>query len=477
MNGKQRQRLTVLLFGFIVLFAACSYEEPIESDWAPELVMVENPHTLTTEQSVREACQFLGQPVYQDGQQVTLRAGRVPKRYSVETTEFPVRMEEGLFNLKRISQIIPVHVINFDSPQGADAGYAITIADDRFTHKIVAYSEKGHVHLDTDSDAEFWKDRINGYLAKVVNTTRSTKNTRSTVYYHHYLWFAYNWHQQGEPYTDYTPLRNGERASAGCVAVSIGMIMAWHQWPLQGAYPRYETNTKGVVTQKQVFPSYEKATWALFHPHDSRGQVEAKDPRVRTHIADLLAEIGYKLNANYLSPTQTLAYSDNATAVFQHMGYHCLYHMDYYDSEKILDEIKQKRPVMMNGTRRLRKGESGDPRGHTFVITGVITEGRQTSGGQYEDLNKPLYIYLMNGNAGSGDGWYLDDMFKENVYNWLLGSDGRDEASPQVYPYRFRTSILTGIYPNTSNIGVKQNWTIIDDNRADYQNYKNVYPY
>lgn len=268
----------------------------------------------------------------------------------------------------------------------------------------------------------------------------------------HSVTFRYNWHQYGKPYTDYTPFRGGVRASAGCSPVAIGMIMAWHQWPLQGAYPRYESINSTVP--KNYYPEYKEETWALFHPYDFRDEVSPTDPRVREHIANLLAEIGYKLNASYNSSTDTQAAPDWTAELLQRMGYYCKsMQNETFDATIILNDIKLKRPVYMAGN----KAVSGDDKsgGHAYVVSAVMTRGKWV-GSTSTDTGEPMQIFIKNGGAGSGDGWFNVELFEENK-GPTTTEDGRTEGT-FVYKYRFRCKMMTGIRPNYNNIGSKTMW-------------------
>lgn len=427
--------------------------------------MVENPYILTEEESVEQANQFLSQSVLTSDETTTLRSQQFElKDYSIKTNKFKLSIENNASTPKAYMSI-PVHTINYKNNNGEAIGYTITIADKRFTDKVIAYNDEGNIDLLAGEDAEFWEDLIAGYIYNKINQNNtlqsenkqseyltSLRSSETAVFYHHQVTFRFNWHHSGVPYTDYTPFRGGVRAAAGCNAVAIGMIMAWHEWPLQGAYPRYEKTSSGSIILKNHYPEYKNGTWSLFHPYDYRDEVAPTDPRVREHIANLLAEIGYKLNSNYTSSTLTLAAPSYTPAILQQMGYYCKStQLENFNAITILNDIKLKCPVFMIGYKATSKGEGG----HAYVVSGVITRGKQV-GNTTVDTGEPMHIYIKNGNAGSGDGWFNVELFNDNVEPDKT-EDGRTEGV-LVYPYRFRSKILTGIRPNYNNIGSKNIW-------------------
>jgi len=478
-------RSTLYLFiyvfvGSIVFCTSCQNDEMFPGENEPDKNTVENPYVLTQEASVDEAAAFMSRVIVKEGNEISLRSEQPENlSYTVKTNTFSVSLDNEASVKQKKVQNVPVHAINYKNSQGEEAGYALTIADERFLQKVIAFSETGNIDLANREDADFWQDRINGYLYQIVNNPElqadvkleaekavSLRSEPEKIFYQHSMDFRYNWHQSGVPFTDYTPFRNGQRASAGCVAVGMGMIMAWHQWPLQGAYPRYEKDASGRVTLRNITTNYSRNSfWTYFHPLSWRNELSAIDPKIRENTANLLAEIAYKLNSNFMTVASTEAFTNNIYAVFTQMGYNFPYSSKYFDSSLVLKDVDNEQPVLMSGKRERTEAEikAGLYPGHTYVVNGVITQGATNSSGVHVDLKKPVYIYIMNGNAGSGDGWFLEEMFSENSDNSGIKPDGREGASYSVYKYRYHILLWTGIKPNSNNPGSNVIWRVSDD--------------
>jgi len=478
-----RHLMFVMFVSSLVLCISCQQEELFPAEANLTETIVDNPYVLTADASVNEVNSFLSQMAVKDGDEVNLRSSQAENlSYSVETKDFSVSLESDALGGQRQVQNVPVHILNYKNSCGEEAGYALTVGDKRFAHKVIAFNEKGSMDLSSGADADFWQDMINGYIYHVVNNPESEvdmlkKNEKAVslrsepekVFYQHSMDFYFNWHQSGAPFTDYTPFRNGQRASAGCLPVAMGMVMAWHQWPLQGAYPRYEKDASGKVTLRNVTTNYSGSSfWRYFHPSSWRGELPATDPRIRENIANLLVEIGYKLNASYNSSSDTQAQSLNARTVFRQMGYDCSPNSFVsFNSSTILNDIDCEQPVIISAKRTQtdkEKEQQIPPGGHSYIINAVITQGATNGSGVHIDLKKPLYVYIMNGNAGNGDGWYLEEMFSANKNNFGAYPDGRDnDKTIRVYSYRYYAYMLTNIKPNRNNSGSTAIWRVSDD--------------
>lgn len=451
-------KLKSLLMAFLML-VACEPGDLTEKFVSSDMEEVANPNVLSEAESIEEVDRSLNQLILGENHHTALRS-----RYkeSVDCTVSTRGVKVSLnrrANARRAYQTVPVHTIEYKNNEGGFVGRAVTIADRRFADKVIAFIEDADVDLYADDEGGFWEDRIEGYIHRMVNEQEASGELKSVedyvdllssetpVFFHHQLDVRYNWHQLGTPFTDYTPFRNGVRAAAGCNAVAMGMIMAWHQWPLQGNYPRYEKEPNGIVVQKDQYPVYKEETWALFHPDHAAGEIPSTDPLVSEHIADLLAEIGYKMNTDYVSETSANIYPDFACSVFPQMGYYCNEEFGEFDAAAIVEEIDEERPVFMAG---LRQGGYG----HSAVISGVVTWGEHT-GNIAVDTGDAAYIYILNGNAGDGDGWYSVSLFSSNTVTL-----GDDKATFFVYPYRYKCKILTHIRPDYTNAGSKERWRV-----------------
>jgi hypothetical protein len=444
-----------LLFQIIICtlltFAACTSGDSPDDVSPQQPGSMENPYVIEKEKVISETNSFLNRI----SNKTSLRSASVEERdYSIHTSDYAVSVTNSS-GRGTVTQRIPVHIINYKDTERQSAGFAITVGDRRFTDKVIAFSESGSLDLLTDTSADFWDDLIQGYIHKIINSENTRRQISSQTviaaiepdtaqtdaWYYHTLACHTNWHQTGEPYTGYTPFRDGKRASAGCVAVAMGQIMAYHEWPLRGAFERY--SDEGVL--KMTATQYNPNIWALIN-----SPLPAADSTVREHVANLLAEIGYKLNTKYDSNTSASAYPDDAPTVFYQMGYYCK-SLARYDFTKLITDLDNGQPVFMSGWKSAIQGGAG----HAFVVHGAVTRGNLQ-----EDLGIPAYLIIKNGNGGEGDRWILEEIFRINT-NTNRGDrneneqDDDEENYPEseLYPYRYMCRMVTGITPSATNTG------------------------
>ena len=125
---------------------------------------------------------------------------------------------------------------------------------------------------------------------------------------------------QGSPYNNTIKKNKGHNYVAGCVAVAVGQIMAYHK--------------------KNILKSYN---WSKIH------QNNLDDETTTTPISDLLYDIGQGVKMKYgLSVSGgSGASNDDAETYLKNAGYTtCFTGYQYY---KVVDELKQKRPVYLSG--------------------------------------------------------------------------------------------------------------------------------
>ena len=429
-----------MLFVFvsvIMFLGACESEKSIdELAMDDENVFVENTYSLDKEEVLLEVKSF-----FQTNSKGMLRSGQESNLdYEVEELKsIPVQLEDKSSRGRQTYQKVPIYTVQYKNESGKPVGYSVVIGDDRVSNKIVAHNTEGKCDIFDATTADYWEDRISGYIYNEINTetSKDAVNLRSgslPIFYYNMLNWGTSWHHHGNPYSNYTPFRGSVRASAGCTAAAMGEIMAYHQWPRRGAYKKYEQ----VNVLKDVVTDYSSHNWYLINKDDS--YTLPSDPNARNHISNLLAEIAYKLNTNFVNQSEAYAYPSDAPAVFRQMGYNSggVKHLSsYYDPDTFFELIRKdvvdlRRPVFMAAWTAPGQG------GHAFVINGVITNGDQ-----YRDYKTVAYIYVVNVNAGSGDSWYLSDIFK----------NPSSAQGPFLYQYRYNSLIVNDIYPNAANQG------------------------
>lgn len=260
-----------------------------------------------------------------------------------------------------------IYIINFDD----SAGFALV---PRSTSKpeLLAITEKGNYDgEETDNEgfniymdrAYFWiKDSTKlipvdtssnpgvggGGIGDQVITEWKSETERST--YEISPMITTIWHQR-EPFNNYcfdNGASSGEEAPAGCTAIALAQLMAYHEHP-------QSTN----LTFSFAPYSAIELNWSMWKNNvyiDAIG------------IAAFIREIGERVNMDY-SPDGSGASFTNARNYLRNIGYSCGTHQDY-SQIAVLNSLENNHPVMIEGYRR----DTG--KGHAWLIDGYksITE-------------------------------------------------------------------------------------------------------
>jgi len=193
------------------------------------------------------------------------------------------------------------------------------------------------------------------------------------------------WGQTGG-YGIYVP--NG---TAGCVAVAVGQIMRFHEYPLL----------------------YNWNAMAYGYPTDM--------------TARLFAEIGEKVNTDYSKPNESAASTNAACSALKEYGYKNS-RIKNHSAPYVVGQLKERRPVWMRGA------DAGN--GHAWVCDGYKHKRTTTYcevmalDKAYWDYEKKFYYramysgsfsstytyYHMNwGWSGNQDGYYYEDNVKSSI--------------------------------------------------------------
>lgn len=429
----------VVTYGLLIMFSSCNSEDLHEVPSNQEKVVVEkNPHVLSEDEALAESQDFIQNKVvkFSSAETAKLRSRLSHSNRDVKVVNMTIPLIKKTLGLEKVEQNILVYVVNYKNGAGKASGYTVLVGDDRFSEKVIAFNDEGECNMFKGEDADFWKEQISGYIYNVVNYGQENnkmqlKSGAQPATYHIRLSWRTRYHQCGPPYADYTPFRNGVRASAGCAATAMAEIMTYHEWPRQGAYQRYK-NEKVLETVQTKYP---QSSWNLVKKNEEHLFNPLENPIARNHIANLFAEIAYKLNTKFVSFTAAYADPADVPAVFRQMGYRTS-DLQWYFSDtsayfcNIIKEVYDKRrPVFMCGWKKAGGG-------HAFVVMGVV----YSVNGQ--GAKHPSYIYIRNGTAGNDDNWYLADMFKRP-----------NAAYQRPYPYRYDCAIIYGIERDNNNIG------------------------
>ncbi len=392
-----------------------------------------NKHLISKEQAIENNNAFLyyiTSELYNNGELKLRSNHKIDKlKTQFKSVIRIVNIENKNPKIKK-SQEVPIYFINYFSELGEPAGYVVSIGDTRYKKNILAFNYEGSFSLFNSLDSDFWYDRIDGFLHNELNenhvegkdflTKADFPNPPGWEHTGTYSFTKTKWHANGSPYIDFTPYDGPTRSAAGCAAVAMGEIMAYHKWPRIGAYKK--ESSKNVWT-----------TEITSYPLDSWNQIQIANPNVlssiyKKHVSNLLAEIGYKLKMQYHTNV-SYAYPNDAKPVFEQMGYKPnIKHLDY-DIIPVYNQINNKKlPVFMYGY--------SDPSGwggHAYVVDGAILVQRYG-----------YFIHIKNGNGGNGDGYCFSNQFQYSDYNSTS------------YEYRYNCGIMIDIEPNYNNQGSTQ---------------------
>lgn len=193
---------------------------------------------------------------------------------------------------------------------------------------------------------------------------------------------------------------------AGCVAVAMGQIMKYYEYP-------------------------ENYAWD-----------DMLDDRATDTTARLLAEIGDNVNMKY-GPTASGAFLEDALSSFKEdYGYTDVTIINHRD-DKVLDELEAERPVFMSGYDSNAGGHAWVCDGYKLITEGYVyctylvestyssaepTEVSHMIGADYETGSREEYFHMNWALIGASNGFYIDS----HVGNLYFTQNRRDITN--IYP-------------------------------------------
>lgn len=277
----------------------------------------------------------------------------------------------------------PFYVFNADE----NHGFVIVSGDDR-ARKILGYFDTGY--FDVDNIPPHLKNFLSQYATIIssipynIGTDRSWKNENVTAGKPSETILKTALWDQGYPYNIMCPTIEGYKTPTGCTATAMGIIMKYHQWPLNAkGQNSYEWNGQ-IISSDYSNSKYE---WSkIFDEYNS----EKEYPNdIEGAIGNLMWDCSTSISSNF-QIGETLASETHAsTALVDNFNYQPIIHslsstyapIDYF-FEKIINEIDQDRPVMFVS---LKTPIGTNP--HAFVADGYDNNGNVHFnwgwGGQY----------------------------------------------------------------------------------------------
>ena len=283
----------------------------------------------------------------------------------------------GLFSDQDAEE--PYYVFN----NGDNRGFTIVSGDDLLP-EIVGYSDRGT--FTTDNMPVQLKDFLDGYKHMVADLLSGDSHAKSVVMernnqlltapgsspVHTPLLGTIVW-DQGSPFNNLTPMKNGAHSVTGCVATALAQIMAYYKYPsaLMEDIPAYTTSTNG----------YEM-------PSISKGQIYDWDNILDTYlnsseyddtqalaVAKLMLHVGCALKTNYGNSGSGANSSTAGEVLAKYFGYDpdnttSISRKDVTQQEWnniIYGELEALRPVLVSG--------SNSSIGHAFICDGSDSNG------------------------------------------------------------------------------------------------------
>ena len=326
-----------------------------------------------------------------------------------------------------------LYIVNFDG----DDGYALVSSNTRY-RGVVAYIEDGHLTPDDEIDNPGFEIFLEGYrdyfggipvdTSEIIPIHEDPGDYGEATSMYELVYSAgplltTNWGQR-EPYNYYCFTDNGHQAPAGCVAIALGQIAAYHQHP---------TSYNGHVYNWDAIMQYE--------------QVPISDTLASNSVAELIHDIGLLVFMHY---------TDSASGAYFEDVYYCLDAFDYHNQmvydvnfDSISTDIINSKPVYMRGVRTYIDS-LGQTKyvGHAWVVDGVVVKsytveevdrmGHVVS--SFTDYRN--YVHCNWGWNGNSNGYFIIGAF-EKQYDIVT-----DVPTDGYRAYNLYNRMYYSIYPN-----------------------------
>lgn len=348
-----------------------------------------------------------------------------------------------------------VHIFNFEN----NNGFAIMSGDKRLP-SLIALSKKGNLaQIDTAAipGVEIFLNKMNYLKAnKPIDQFEPPVREPFIIKYGGWENIVYKqggmcnviWGQNESPYNKYLPDVNGKKCLAGCVAIAVAQLMTIHKHPQ--IYDTYSFDWDAMTKDKYGFFCSS----------------EAQD-----NIGRLIQQLGLSKNLNTEYGIDSSGASDSCIPrTLENFSYSCGGLIDNYETNKIVDELKQGYPVLVGGFcyKGYRTNPDGSKSyiiegGHQWLVHGLLERRRKVYFYKYfptsdeyrlftETSESEWYPLCNWGWHGYCDGYYLSEVFNttpfpeytpdtqgtrsENEDDEILGEDGY---------FQFYLNMVTGI--------------------------------
>lgn len=300
---------------------------------------------------------------------ISFQINKVQKHY------YPIDNRETKSSISSLTEdAIPVY--EFSTKENGREGFALVLADKRIQN-VLAYSSYGNLNdtvfnLGLKYFVRSIPEHIKYSLDKYEKAPES-KETKSSVeenVTYHYCEIPVKWGQE-YPFNMYVPCSCDDlpqkyhgRAPAGCVAVAVAQVLAYHARP-------------------QI-----RFRWNLLL---SSQYISEKSPdNVKREVGEMMHDIGEKVDMSY-DCSGSGSYISKTQFAFAEYGY--IYDLiKYYDTIGIVESIDNDCPVLLSGATSRNEG-------HLWVV-----DGRRKA---TVDNKEQTWLMMNWGWNGINDGWFF----------------------------------------------------------------------
>ena len=181
-----------------------------------------------------------------------------------------------------------------------EGGFVLVCADDRAYKPIIAYSESGSFNYNELPDyiKEFFDD-LTGQIQALTDADKPMKVSDGRVYDGQVGPLIQTKWNQGKPFNNLCPMKNGERCVTGCVATALAQIMYYWKFPARGngtaTYTwRYDFST---LTQNLSHSTFDYPNMLPSYVDDDYSYI-GTDAQQHA-VAVLMRDCGYALSMDY----------------------------------------------------------------------------------------------------------------------------------------------------------------------------------
>lgn len=348
----------------------------------------------------------------------------------------------------------PYYVFN----NGDNRGFTIVSGDDLLP-EIVGYSDRGT--FTSENMPVQLKDFLDGYKHMVADLLSGDSHAKSVVMERnnqlltapgsspvHTPLLGTIALDQGSPFNNLTPMKNGAHSVTGCVATALAQIMAYYKYPsaLMEDIPAYTTRTNGYEMSsisKGVTYDWDNILDMYFDPS------EYNDTQA-LEVAKLMLHVGCALEMDY-DKRGSSAYTSKAGEVLaKYFGYDpdntTPIYREYVTQQEwnniIYGELEALRPVLFSG--------SNSSIGHAFICDGSDSNGlfhiNWGWGGRWDGYFDITTLCQYQAGIIGGD----DGFNRENYIVCGIMPDNGIKDAPI-----YETPTISGLY-NSFNIDVSE---------------------